>query len=105
MTMSKLRGKAQSIGGKHGATCSELLALLNEYVDGGVDPSVCKEMEAHLAQCNPCRVVVDNVRKTITLYRDTEPCALPAKFRDRLYAALRTCWKEAGPRKKHPRKK
>jgi len=101
--MTKKRTKTHAIGGKHGATCGELLALLNEYVDGGVDPSVCKELESHLAQCNPCRVVVDNVRKTITLYRNDEPCELPVEFRGRLYAALRRCWKETGPTKKHPR--
>jgi hypothetical protein len=99
--MTKKRINSHAIGGgKHGATCGELLALLNEYVDGGVDLSVCKELEAHLAQCNPCRVVVDNIRKTITLYRNDAPCELPAEFRDRLHTALRNCWKETDPAKK-----
>jgi len=98
--MTRKRSKSRSIGGKHGATCEELLALLNEYVDGGVNPSVCKELEAHLAACNPCRVVVDNVRKTITLYRNDKPCELPVAFRDRLHVALRNCWKERGPGRK-----
>ena len=91
---------SHEFGGRHGATCGELLALLNEYVDGGVDPALCKEFEAHLAECNPCRVVVDNVRQTITLYHNDEPCELPAAFRDRLHAALRQCWKETGHGKK-----
>lgn len=85
--------KAHSLGGRHGATCSELLALLNDYVDGGVDPAICKDFEEHLAGCNPCRVVVDNVRRTITLYRKDEPCDLPPEFRDRLHAALKSRWK------------
>ena len=92
--MTKKRTKTYSIGGKHGATCDELLTLLNEYVDGGINPSICKSLEGHLAQCNPCRVVVDNIRKTITLYREDEPCDLPPKFRDRLHAAIRDCQKE-----------
>jgi hypothetical protein len=37
--------------------------------------------------------VVDNIRKTITLYREDEPCELPPKFRDRLHAAIRDCRK------------
>jgi hypothetical protein len=98
--MTKQRGKTRLIGGKHGATCGELLALLNEYVDGSVEPSICKELEIHLARCNPCRVVVDNVRKTITLYRNDEPCELPVEFRDRLHTALRNCWKARGPKRK-----
>jgi len=98
--MTKKLTRTRSIGGTHGATCGELLALLNDYVDGGVDPSVCKELETHLAGCNPCRVVVDNMRKTITLYRNDEPCPLPAEFRDHLHVVLRNCWKKTGPGKK-----
>jgi anti-sigma factor RsiW len=96
--MTDKRTRTRAIGGKHGATCSELLALLNEYVDGGVDPSVCRELEPHLARCNPCRVVVDNVRKTITLFRKDAPCELPVEFRDRLHTTLRNCWKKHGPK-------
>ncbi len=98
--MTKKSHKTHSIGGRRGATCGELLALLNEYVDGGVDPAVCKDLESHLADCNPCRVVVDNIRKTITLYRNDEPCELPVAFRERLHATLRKCWATGGPRKK-----
>ena len=93
MTRKVVRGHA--IGGASGASCDELLALLNEYVDGGVDPGVCKDFEAHLAKCNPCRVVVDNVRRTITLYRHDKPCALPKSFSRRLHTCLRKHWKES----------
>jgi hypothetical protein len=73
--------------------CEDLLALLNEYVDGTVDPAICGEFEKHMAGCNPCQVVVDNIRKTITLYRDGRPYELPLAFRDRLHATLREKWK------------
>jgi len=74
--------------------CEELLAMLNEYVDGGVDPGVCEQFEKHLAGCNPCQVVVDNIRKTITLYKEGQPYELPVQFRERLHATLRMRWKE-----------
>ncbi len=74
--------------------CEELLAFLNEYVDGTVDPAVCKEFESHMAGCNPCKIVVDNIRKTITLYKEGKPCTLPIKFRKKLHACLRQRWKE-----------
>ena len=32
--------------------CEELLALLNEYVDGTVDPAICDEFEKHMSGCN-----------------------------------------------------
>jgi len=74
--------------------CAELLAALNEYVDGTVDPAICEEFEKHVAGCNPCQVVVDNIRQTITLYKEGKPVQLPARFRDRLHSALRQRWKE-----------
>jgi anti-sigma factor RsiW len=73
--------------------CEELLAMLNDYVDGTVDPGVCEEFERHMAGCNPCQVVVDNIRKTITLYKEGKPCELPLEFRQRLHRALRDRWK------------
>lgn len=75
-------------------SCDELLQALNDYVDGDVDPAVCEEFEQHLAGCNPCQVVVDNVRKTILLYRAGEPYELPPEFCRRLRSALRQRWAE-----------
>ena len=74
--------------------CEDLLAMLNEYVDGTIDPAVCKDFEHHMAGCNPCQVVVDNIRKTITLYKEGKPYELPVAFRNRLHGALRQRWKE-----------
>ena len=71
----------------------ELLKYLNEYVDGTVDPALCEEFEKHMAGCNPCQVVVDNIRKTITLYKEGKPYELPVEFRQRLHSALRQRWK------------
>jgi len=74
--------------------CEELLAILNDYVDGQVSPGICKDLEKHLAGCNPCQVVVDNIRQTITLYKEGQPYELPLPFRDRLHQALRNKWKK-----------
>jgi anti-sigma factor RsiW len=77
--------------------CEELLNLLNEYVDGTVDPGICAEFEKHMAGCNPCQVVVDNIRKTITLYQNGQPYELPFEFRQKLHSVLRERWKTAHP--------
>jgi Putative zinc-finger len=76
--------------------CAELLKYLNEYVDGIVDPAVCEEFEKHMAGCNPCQIVVDNIRKTITLYKEGQPYKLPGEFHERLHNVLRQRWKEMG---------
>ncbi len=74
--------------------CEQLLALLNDYVDGTVEPATCEAFEAHMAECNPCQVVVDNIRKTITLYKNGTPIEFPTACRERLHAALRRRWQE-----------
>lgn len=77
-------------------TCDELLAALNEYVDGTLDLSraECERFAAHLADCNPCQVVVDNIRGTISLYKAGEDFPLPAALQSRLGQALRAKWAE-----------
>ena len=77
--------------------CEEMLSMLNEYVDGTIDPGVCDEFEKHMAGCNPCQVVVDNIRQTITLYKAGEPYELPAEFRHELHRSLRDRWKRKFP--------
>lgn len=74
--------------------CEELLAMLSDYVDGDVDPGVCDDLRKHLEGCNPCQVVIDNIRKTITLYKAGQPYELPIEFRNRLHTALRRRWKQ-----------
>ncbi|GIX47192.1 MAG: hypothetical protein KatS3mg131_1403 [Candidatus Tectimicrobiota bacterium] len=73
--------------------CEELLRILGDYVDGDLDPALCAEFDRHLEGCNPCQVVVDTVRKTITLYKNTEVYELPPAFRERLHRLLRERWK------------
>jgi anti-sigma factor RsiW len=75
--------------------CQDLLAVLNDYVDGAVDAALCEEFERHMAGCQTCQVVVDTVRKTIRVYRDGREMELPTGFRHRLHEALRTRWREA----------
>ena len=72
--------------------CDELLAALNEYVDGTVDPAVCDRFQEHLAGCNPCQVVIDNIRQTIQLYKAGEPYQMPAEFHQQLRQVLRAKW-------------
>lgn len=72
--------------------CEDLLKMLNDYVDGDIAPAVCEGFEAHLSGCNPCQVVVDTIRKTITLYRGEERFELPLPFRTRLHDTLRARW-------------
>lgn len=74
-------------------TCEELLQALNEYVDGNVDLPECARFASHLAGCNPCQVVVDNIRGTIRLFKAGKPYPLPREFQDRLRSTLAAKWR------------
>jgi RNA polymerase sigma-70 factor (ECF subfamily) len=69
--------------------CEELLAALNQYVDGEIEPGLCDSFERHLTDCNPCQIVVDNIRQTIRLYKAEEPFELPPALHHRLARLLR----------------
>ena len=77
--------------------CEELLAALNDYVDGDLDPGICEAFQEHLEGCNPCQIVVDNIRQTIKLYKAGQPYELPEEFHDQLRAVLRARWKAKFP--------
>ncbi len=74
--------------------CEELLRMLNDYVDQDIDPGICTDFEGHLRDCNPCKVVVDTIRKTIKLYKNDEVHELPLTLHNRLHQTLRERWKK-----------
>jgi len=74
-------------------SCEELLAAMNQYVDGTIDPGICEEFASHLAGCNPCQIVVDNIRHTIHLFKAGEQYDLPEPLRRSLDDQLRAKWK------------
>jgi anti-sigma factor RsiW len=70
-------------------TCEEILDHISDYVDGELEAALCTELEAHLAGCRNCRVMVDTVRKTITLYHAQASIELPSGVEERLYRVLK----------------
>jgi RNA polymerase sigma-70 factor (ECF subfamily) len=73
--------------------CEELLAALNQYVDGELDPGICDSFQEHLKGCNPCQIVIDNIRQTIELYKAEELFELPPTLHRNLARLLREQWK------------
>lgn len=69
--------------------CKELLGEMSEYVDGALEASLCAQLEAHLAECPDCRVLVDTLRRTIVLYRTQSRPAIPDDVKSRLYRVLK----------------
>ncbi len=73
----------------HDTECERLLGFLSDYVDGEASRELCLQIEHHVAECQNCRVVVDTLRKTISLYQTSSDSAdVPAEVRERLYKTL-----------------
>jgi len=87
-----------------GMTCDELLKALNEYVDDDGLSASCQEFAEHLSGCNPCQIVVDNIRNTIKLFQNGQPYPIPAAFSARLHQALAAKWREKFPQTTQPAK-
>ena len=70
--------------------CHELLDSLSDFIDGELGPDLCTKIERHLEGCENCRIVVDSLRKTVSLYHETseETPAVPDEVRQRLFRVL-----------------
>lgn len=78
-------------------TCEEMLKALNAVIDSEQALSLYHEFAGHLEGCNPCQVVVDNLRKTIQLYRAGEHYPMPEAFQNRFRDALKAKWLQKFP--------
>ena len=70
--------------------CHALLGSLSDYVDGTLSEELCMEIDNHIAECQDCHIVVDTLRKTISLYHTSavDSCDCPGMVRERLFRTL-----------------
>lgn len=76
--------------------CRNILAQLNDYLDGELAESLCRELEHHLAECPDCRTVFDTLSRTMYIYRSLrdEPVDLPNGVEERLIQRITVSLKE-----------
>lgn len=68
--------------------CKEMLGTLSDYIDGELEAELCATIEQHITECTNCHIVVDTLRRTVTLYHDYGHEPLPDDVKQRLLAAL-----------------
>ncbi len=68
--------------------CEGILENLSAYLDGEASEALCAEIDRHLADCADCRVVIDTLRRTVSLYHTLPQSELPDHLRERLYRTL-----------------
>ncbi len=73
----------------HSSSCQDILQRLSAYIDGDLDQTMCHEIEAHLASCPECKILLNTLKKTIYLCQvDGEQVILPDDVRKRLLTRL-----------------
>lgn len=73
-------------------TCSEVVELVTEYLEGSLPPGDAALFEQHLNFCDGCDWYVEQIRTTIETVGRIEPEEVPPDMRDRLLTAFRD-WK------------
>jgi len=69
-------------------TCKQFLAELSDFLDEALGREERKKLEEHINQCPNCWVIADTTRKTIEVYKSSEPVQIPNDMRSRLMKAL-----------------
>lgn len=69
--------------------CREILEGLSEFIDDELAEKTCREIESHLEDCYNCRVVVNTLRMTVSLYQEVPAPEIPGDVRARLHKVIR----------------
>ncbi len=71
------------------SSCQDLLQRLSAYIDNEASKAICEEIERHLAECDNCRIMLDTLRKTISLYQIVDTAdEIPNEIQERLLKTL-----------------
>ena len=74
--------------------CVDYARDLNDYLDGTLSISLCREIEEHIGHCDNCRIMVDTMKQTVILCRDGVREKLPDYLEQKLKGVLKARWEE-----------
>ena len=74
--------------------CHDYINELNDYLDGEIDPSLCREIEKHIGMCENCRIMVDTLKQTVKLCREGKEEKLPQSLENKLNNLLKSRWEK-----------
>jgi predicted anti-sigma-YlaC factor YlaD len=79
---------------EHGYTCSQVVELATEYVEGAMTPSQMTRFEMHLNFCDGCYTFVDQIRATAAMAGRLTEEQIPEETKAKLLAAFRDWTRE-----------
>lgn len=69
--------------------CRDLVEVITEYLEDRLSPEDRARFEAHLADCDACRMYMEQFRQTIRILGRLPEESLSSEARDALVAAFR----------------
>lgn len=69
-------------------TCKDVIALLSEYMEGALDPSLARALENHLDNCSACEGFLETLKKTRAAVRGLHCDDIPEDCHARLRSFL-----------------
>lgn len=59
--------------------CQDILEKICDYIDKDLDPAICKDIEDHIEDCEPCVAFINTIKKTVELFGGAgqEPPIIP----------------------------
>ncbi len=69
--------------------CEGVIHELSNFIDGELDAAMRLELERHLSDCEDCRLVIVQTKKTIEIFCGCEEVEFPADVRTQLHEAIR----------------
>ena len=75
-------------------SCSEIVELVTEYVEGGLSTTDRDRFEEHIAFCTPCLTYLEQMRQTVVGIGEVSPDDLSPELQARLVEAFRD-WKDS----------
>jgi len=73
--------------------CSEVSALLSEYLNLELPADACRDVESHLSGCESCGEFAESLRKTVELCHAYLPSAMPEPISSRAREELMGAYK------------
>lgn len=74
--------------------CNELVDIITEYLEGTLPLSDRARFDAHLAQCQGCRIYLEQMRRTVEVLGQLSEESIPPRAREELLQAFRS-WNRA----------
>lgn len=68
--------------------CQDIVDLLDQYLDAGLDRAEAAALEVHLTGCQDCTAFINTYRGTIRTSRALSEDQLPPQLRERLLTFL-----------------